>query len=210
MTMTLTETLIQEHTCRGCGEEFPTVAEVVDHGCPHAPPVPANARPNRYEARCYDCGNHVGVGEGWIVRGDDGWQTRHTAACPAPGFVVADGQFHRLGNDIYRVRQARTSRRPYASRAIIHTDPTSPYNIDVEWVYMGRTGFAAMSETTLLTWEQAREFGCLTNRCVRCSIELSDDRSIAAGYGETCAGHMGWPYPNAAEAQAILAERTQR
>ena len=61
----------------------------------------------------------------------------------------------------------------------------------------------------LLTGDEARAYGRQHSRCFNClSIgrpgELSDDRSIAAGYGERCAQIHGWWYPTVEEAAAIL------
>lgn len=42
--------------------------------------------------------------------------------------------------------------------------------------------------------ETAAAYGRLTGRCAFCSIKLSDGRSTAVGYGETCAGHYGLPW----------------
>ena len=61
----------------------------------------------------------------------------------------------------------------------------------------------------LLTGNEASAYGRQHHRCFNClSIgrpgELSDDRSIAAGYGERCAQIHGWYYPTAEEAAAFL------
>jgi hypothetical protein len=61
----------------------------------------------------------------------------------------------------------------------------------------------------LLTGDEARAYGRQHKRCFNCLAmgrpgELSDDRSIAAGYGERCASVHGWYYPTAEEAAAIL------
>lgn len=49
----------------------------------------------------------------------------------------------------------------------------------------------------------AAAHGILTGRCCFCRRKLSDPRSTAIGYGETCAGHYDLPYPTAAEARAF-------
>jgi hypothetical protein len=61
----------------------------------------------------------------------------------------------------------------------------------------------------LLTGDEARAYGRQHKRCFNCLAmgrpgELSDDRSIAAGYGARCADVHGWWYPTADEAAAIL------
>jgi len=62
----------------------------------------------------------------------------------------------------------------------------------------------AEGKVHLMTQAEATEFGRMYNFCVNCGAELTDDRSLAAGYGPTCAVHRGWHYPNKAEAAEIL------
>lgn len=45
-----------------------------------------------------------------------------------------------------------------------------------------------------LSTEDAHQFGKLYGRCVFCSLQLNDERSITAGYGETCAENHGLPW----------------
>jgi hypothetical protein len=61
----------------------------------------------------------------------------------------------------------------------------------------------------LMTHTEAHAFGVQHGRCFNCMAmgrpgELSDDRSLAAGYGERCAEIHGWHYPTAEEAATIL------
>ena len=85
----------------------------------------------------------------------------------------------------------------------------------VRFVYEGYGGLQTIAEgldkgtTRLLTAAEASAFGKGIGRCFNCmSIgrpgHLSDDRSLAVGYGETCATHNGWWYPSADEAGKIL------
>lgn len=53
----------------------------------------------------------------------------------------------------------------------------------------------------------ARMFGIKASACGRCGSPLSNTRSRAAGYGETCADKQGFSYPSEEEARAILDER---
>lgn len=55
-----------------------------------------------------------------------------------------------------------------------------------------------------ITAEQAKQFGVLYSRCVYCSRKLTDDRSIAAGYGPVCADlyRLPWGERQVAEAAA--------
>jgi hypothetical protein len=42
--------------------------------------------------------------------------------------------------------------------------------------------------------ESAARFGHEIGRCGRCMAPLTHHRSLAAGYGQKCAGDMGWPW----------------
>lgn len=65
---------------------------------------------------------------------------------------------------------------------------------DEEWEYAGRQPLARLSAGDKVTAEQAKVFGLLYGQCVFCSRTLTDERSIAVGYGETCASHNGLPW----------------
>ena len=79
----------------------------------------------------------------------------------------------------------------------------------------GRDGLLAVANglrdgtTHQLTEVEATTFGKQHGRCFNClSIgrpgKLSDDRSLAVGYGPDCAEHHGWFYPTDAQAAEIL------
>lgn len=71
------------------------------------------------------------------------------------------------------------------------------------WVRDGIVKFN-LSDSTLMTQEDARAFGHANKFCVACLKELSDIRSMASGYGATCASNHGWHYCTTEEAVAIL------
>lgn len=52
----------------------------------------------------------------------------------------------------------------------------------------------------------ARLYATKTERCSFCESPLTDVRSRAAGWGETCAGKHGMPYPSLRAAQELLGE----
>lgn len=56
----------------------------------------------------------------------------------------------------------------------------------------------------LMTQDEATAFGRLHSFCCNCAKDLDDDRSVAAGYGPTCADNNGWHYPSYEQAAAIL------
>lgn len=51
-----------------------------------------------------------------------------------------------------------------------------------------------MQDAVKLSAEDAHQFGALYGRCVFCSLQLNDERSITAGYGEICAENHGLPW----------------
>lgn len=57
--------------------------------------------------------------------------------------------------------------------------------------------------------EAARMFGIKASACGMCGSPLSNTRSRAAGYGETCADNNGFFYPSEEEAREILEEREE-
>jgi len=61
------------------------------------------------------------------------------------------------------------------------------------WEYTPRL-VGQLSPGMKLSAEDAKEFGALYGRCVFCSQQLNDERSIAAGYGEICASNHGLPW----------------
>lgn len=93
-------------------------------------------------------------------------------------------------------------------RLLARTFNGTTFNTDVTGVRRVFKGLA-LGTIRLLTGDEARAYGRQHQRCFNClSIgrpgELSDDRSIAAGYGETCADNNGWWYPTAEQAAEIL------
>ena len=74
-----------------------------------------------------------------------------------------------------------------------------------------RTAFAR-NDAHEITEREAAAFGAATGSCIVCLAHgrdplLTDDRSIAAGYGPVCATNKGWHYPTADEAAEILRQR---
>jgi hypothetical protein len=61
-----------------------------------------------------------------------------------------------------------------------------------------------LSDETVISQAQAQEFGRTHGFCVACAKPLTDDRSLASGYGAVCAGKYGWHYCTREEAVAIL------
>lgn len=200
--------------------EFEAQRQVEAPTAPLDPPLPNGAFPNRYDGECFLCSAMVDATTGWCHRNETGrWVVRHRSGecreTPAQTeareahvpYFAQDGEVHLVGSTFYRFRAGRQSRRIYAQRAILTPQPDG--SVDVEWRYAPAARHECSTETRL-TWDQARDFGVLTNRCIRCNYNLRTTRSIAQGYGPDCAEIMGWPTLTEAEAEAIIAERTAR
>lgn len=98
---------------------------------------------------------------------------------PDEGFYFAEGTYYKVQDP-----KAEGGRR-YAKR----------WNHDSEqWIYDGQRHFRLLTSQTKLTAEQSSRFGHLYGRCISCSQDLTKERSIEMGYGETCAHNHGWPY----------------
>jgi len=104
------------------------------------------------------------------------------AARPQASPKVTDG-FYKLGDDYVKVQQAKHgSGHLYAKRWD-----------GAHWQY--ESGLVhKLTPAMELTAEQAREWGKLYGNCIFCSIDLTDERSIDAGYGPKCAAKRGLPW----------------
>lgn len=107
------------------------------------------------------------------------YRPRQADAAPAP---VTEG-FYKLGDDFVKVQEAKNgSGRLYAKS-------WDGYN----WAYQPGLVRKLVPEDAL-TPEQAKEWGDLYGCCIYCSRDLTDERSISAGYGPTCAEKRGLPW----------------
>lgn len=87
---------------------------------------------------------------------------------------------HYFEGDVYKVQVAvHGSGRKYVKKLDRDGDG---------WAYLGRGElFRSLSADTLMTLEDAQEFGRLYGMCCRCGATLTDEDSIAAGIGPVCA-----------------------
>lgn len=70
-------------------------------------------------------------------------------------------------------------------------------NGQFEWTYQGRKPLYTLTLNDKVSPEQAAHFGHTTGSCVFCSRHLTDERSIAVGYGPVCAEREGLPWGDA-------------
>lgn len=103
-------------------------------------------------------------------------QGRPAPAAPEGIHRTADGQ-------IWKVQVAvHGSGNPYAKRL------TDPATATFEYA---PGAISRLSEATLMTLDEAREYGHLYGMCIRCGRTLTDEDSIAYGVGPVCA-QKGW------------------
>lgn len=125
-------------------------------------------------------------------------------AAPAPASSINPSEVplgvHRIDGNIIKVYRTQSRR---ISTKILR-ERVNADGIYWEFEYLGYRGLKDLNADTLLPFDDARKFGRLTSRCINCLLALSDERSIAAGYGATCAKNHGWPYPNMKEAMKML------
>lgn len=98
------------------------------------------------------------------------------AAAAGPGLYMLDG-------DIYRIALNKAKTRAYAKRLVGQRS----------WAYAPGV-VNRITDADLVTTERAAEFGHHHGFCCNCGIPLTDDRSLAAGYGPVCARNNGWAW----------------
>lgn len=121
------------------------------------------------------------------------------AAAPAERREVPEGM-HRVDGVIFKVQRAvHGSGNVYAKRLTatqrcycsdlqgvlcsVCRDPKS-----VEWTFEYAAGaIRLLSDETLMTLEEAKEFGAIYGTCCACGRTLTDEGSIEAGIGPVCA-----------------------
>lgn len=96
--------------------------------------------------------------------------------------------YYRFEGDFVKVQISQSSGKPYAKMWL--GDPETKQG---RWEYQSGLYFKLRGAVPLSA-EDAKAFGDLYGHCVFCGLELSDDRSITAGYGPTCAEHRGLPW----------------
>lgn len=101
-----------------------------------------------------------------------------TVAKPGPATV---GMYRKLGQ-IYRVATGRQSGRLYAQRLdrVATADGT-------DFRYVAAPGMATrLTQADRMDVDEAKAFGDVTTRCIRCLAVLTDPASVTRGMGLTC------------------------
>lgn len=117
------------------------------------------------------------------------------AYSPTPTVEVPIGM-HELNDIIFKVYKTRNGH--IVTKELVIWDDKPSFE------YRGKAGLKGLSDDTRLSDEAAAKFGRTYGICVRCARHLTDERSIAVGYGATCASNEGWYYPTMDEALEAL------
>jgi hypothetical protein len=164
---------------------------------------------NKFAKACNTCGGLVDAGKGWAVQTATGWGTYHavsecsTSSEPKRALIdLEPKRAYRCEDGTIAIAYTTQSGRIGVRRLVIDEDGKGGLSY---WV-----GGGTIVRTTgsLLTQEEATALGKLHGFCVCCGKSLSEDQSLAVGYGETCAGNNGWWYPTPKEAREILQRST--
>lgn len=106
-----------------------------------------------------------------------------------PGRIVdVEDGYYKLGEYFVKVQRNLAGDRLYA-KVWLHTSECWDYDTAVALKIRSQ-----LRPEMRLSAEDAQKFGALYGRCVFCTQQLNDERSIAAGYGEICADNHGLPW----------------
>lgn len=104
-------------------------------------------------------------------------------SAPKKSSGVDDG-FYRLNGEYVKVVWNQAGTRKYA---MVYDG--------AHWDYESAKGlYGKLTAAHALSAEDAAAFGHLYGKCVFCHLRLTDDRSLAAGYGRDCADQRGLPW----------------
>lgn len=115
----------------------------------------------------------------------------YAAPAPAPAAKVAtladepvEGVYKDRNGTLYKVVESQSG----------HFYAKAWYEASESWEYAGRRPLYHLTAADRLTAEDASKFGHVTGQCVFCARRLTDERSIAVGYGPVCAEHNALPW----------------
>lgn len=163
---------------------------------------------NKIAKPCTLCGGFVEIGKGWSVQNNLGWRTyHHNGACGQSAPVtdrieVESKRAYRCEDGTIAIAYTTQNGRIAVRRLVVHEDGKGSLEY---W----KGGVSIVRATgSLLTQDEASALGKTYGFCICCGKDLSEDTSLAVGYGATCAGNNDWWYPTPKEAREILQRST--
>lgn len=159
-------------------------------------------RRNAHPGRCHLCGQGVEAQAGLLVGQRGAWKVQHETcpAAPATTPVVVDlplGLHQHADGRVIKVYVTQNGRK--AGKVLVG----SSFRYE-------RGATIGLSADTVLTAEQARQYGRTTGHCCNCGDEIGHGDtvstliSLAQGYGPVCAKRNGWPTLSPDEAVTTL------
>ena len=159
-----------------------------------------NVKPNKFAGTCEKCRGHVEPGEGSFRRGDNGWITFHIECpevAPAPEYRITstdsalpeEGLYVLDDGRIVKIKSNKTKTNRYANVWVEiggHRLTETGEHVNGEWEYAPALRSFCKPEFRM-TIEQAKEFGILYGKCVKCGRHLSDAESVERAIGPVCA-----------------------
>lgn len=130
----------------------------------------------------------------------------HFEVTPAPSLAVLsntnadiEGVYFKDGV-FFKVQVSANTGNAYAKR----WGDTENVGDGGAWEYVGRKPLHHLTLADKVTAADAAKFGHITGQCVFCARKLTDERSIAVGYGPVCAEREGLPWgePNNSHPEA--------
>lgn len=165
---------------------------------------------NKFAKACESCGNEVGPGAGWAVQTAKGWRTFHKAnecgpvvastssTSTGPVLHIESKRAYLLNDGTVCVGYTTREGHPAMKRLVI----TEGHGTLDYW--KGGRAIAQRIGGRPLTEKEAANLGRTYGFCCNCGRDLTEDTSLAVGYGPECAANNGWFYPSKAEAARIL------
>jgi hypothetical protein len=122
----------------------------------------------------------------------------------APAVTLEDGIYRAADGQIVKVYHTVHGRNVQVGKRLSVRD-NGDGTFTGEFVYVGKSALIGLKPEMMFTAEQAAEFGKVYGFCIRCGLDLTREESLHVGYGKTCAGRMGWPYPTKVQLRNLAA-----
>jgi hypothetical protein len=106
---------------------------------------------------------------------------------------ITEGVWRTPDGTVYKVQRSRESGRLYGKILDVNPGEGGKPTATFEYrTYVPDT--LSKAGARKLNADEAAKFGQLYGICISCSKDLTDERSIFAGYGQRCAERNGWPW----------------
>lgn len=182
-------------TPAACSQAIDTAKDELAKAKATKPAAATSVRPNKFAAKCADCGQQVPAGQGSLTGSRGAWVTRHLdGQCPEQATTQPAGEapegFHLLGGAVVKVQRNLAGTGTYAKRLTLPTDDELAADPEARGTWSYAAGLTRqLSADTLMDLDAAKAFGQLYGFCGCCGRRLTDDSeggSIELGIGPVC------------------------